>query len=346
MVETVPLPEEPEENIWFDLKMAWQGKVYELRVAGNDMVYDFRDVIYRLTNVPPVRQKLIGLTKGKLSPELDSTRFGTLGIKDGSKFTMIGTPEELSFKDPSQVTLPDVVDDFDVRYPRHLDGKNRVSPADDPRNLRRIEQKVKEIPITIMNPPRPGKGLLVLDLDYTIVDTKPLIAGSLPADECARPGLHRFLELAYQNYDIVIWSQTHWRWIEGKLYELGMLGGNRNYKVCFVADRSSMFPIFSMRNGQSYQHEVKPLAYLWASFPQWSAKNTIHIDDLSRNFAMNPGEGLRIRAFNSAGTLEGLRDRELERLGAYVSGRGTVYLRELLMKSLVSPNVPMREMWI
>jgi ubiquitin-like domain-containing CTD phosphatase 1 len=60
-----------------------------------------------------------------------------------------------------------------------------------------------------MNEPRPGKGLLVLDLDYSelagctgrwaqlipaIVDTKPLIAGSLPPSECARPGLHEFLE--------------------------------------------------------------------------------------------------------------------------------------------------------
>ena len=61
-----------------------------------------------------------------------------------------------------------------------------------------------------MNEPRPGKRLLVLDLDYSallicwnerdtdlvaaMVDTKPLIAGSLPSDECARPGLHEFLE--------------------------------------------------------------------------------------------------------------------------------------------------------
>lgn len=55
----------------------------------------------------------------------------------------------------------------------------------------------------VMNEPRLGKRLLVLDLDYSgyirgqltvaIVDTRPLLDGALPALECARPGLHEFL---------------------------------------------------------------------------------------------------------------------------------------------------------
>lgn len=104
----------------------------------------------------------------------------------------------------------------------------------------------------------------MLDLDYTIVDTKPLIDGSLPSSECARPQLHEFLELVYPHYDLVIWSQTSWRWLESKLVELcvfplgsplrflpdrslfsnflrGMLGDDsRNYKISFVVDRRPM----------------------------------------------------------------------------------------------------------
>lgn len=34
-----------------------------------------------------------------------------------------------------------------------------------------------------------------------ILDTKPLTTGSLPPAECARPGLHEFLELIYPFYD-------------------------------------------------------------------------------------------------------------------------------------------------
>jgi hypothetical protein len=52
----------------------------------------------------------------------------------------------------------------------------------------------------------------------------------------------------YPHYDIVIWSQTHWSWLETKLVELGVIGGPRNYKVCFVADRTTMFPVRQTRS--------------------------------------------------------------------------------------------------
>ncbi|KAJ3770743.1 hypothetical protein FB446DRAFT_806238 [Lentinula raphanica] len=38
-----------------------------------------------------------------------------------------------------------------------------------------------------------------------ILDTKPLMSGSLPPAECACPGLHEFLDARYTYYDICIW---------------------------------------------------------------------------------------------------------------------------------------------
>jgi ubiquitin-like domain-containing CTD phosphatase 1 len=73
----------------------------------------------------------------------------------------------------------------------------------------------------------------------------------------------------YPYYDICVWSQTHWRWLESKLVEIGMIGGDRNYKVSFVSDRTTMFPITTERNGEAWKHEVKPLAYFWAHQPHW-----------------------------------------------------------------------------
>mmetsp|Transcript_17608 Transcript_17608/g.36727 ORF Transcript_17608/g.36727 Transcript_17608/m.36727 type:complete len:180 (-) Transcript_17608:122-661(-) len=101
----------------------------------------------------------------------------------------------------------------------------------------------------------------------------------------------------YQYYDLVVWSQTSWRWLEVKLTELGMLT-HPGYKFCFVLDKTSMFEIVSTsRSGRKVTHHVKPLQIIWTKFPQWGSHNTVHLDDLSRNFALNLGSGLRCTPF-------------------------------------------------
>jgi ubiquitin-like domain-containing CTD phosphatase 1 len=95
------------------------------------------------------------------------------------------------------------------------------------------------------------RRLLVLDLDYTLLDCKAYSENSLSAvgkhyagteglgsddpKDYARPGLHAFLTAVYPYYDIVIWSQTAWRWLESKLIELEMVGGvnESHYNISF-----------------------------------------------------------------------------------------------------------------
>jgi len=189
----------------------------------------------------------------------------------------------------------------------------------DRRNLRKIKEAVASTNVNLMNPLREGKSLLVLDLDYTILDTKPLTSGTLPPSMCARPHLHEFLEAVYLNYDICIWSQTSWIWLETKLAELGIVGSDRPYKIAFVLDKKSMFQVFTKRDGKDFQHHVKPLKVIWSLFPQYTAKNTIHIDDLGRNFALNPCEGLKISAFKDCHTTRAMQDRELVSLSRYLT---------------------------
>ncbi|KAL7413364.1 HAD-like domain-containing protein [Mrakia frigida] len=292
-----------------ELKMSWSGKTFNLSVPDQDRVYDLKILIWSLTSVPIDRVKLIGLTSSRNPPE-ENAVIASLNLKSGKKFMMLGTSVENSFKDPTRLQQAEVVDDLDVDYTQA-----KIPPHLEPRNIRKIKETTAGMQLDLINPPRPGKKLLVLDLDYTIVDTKPLIDGSLPSSECARPALHEFLELVYPHYDLVIWSQTSWRWLESKLVELGMLGDeSRNYKISFVVDRRPMFTIFTEREGQPY----KRLQLLWNKFPQFSAANTVHIDDLSRNFALNPREGLKIKAFKGAGTNAAAADRELVKLGAYL----------------------------
>jgi len=43
--------------------------------------------------------------------------------------------------------------------------------------------------------------------------------------------------------------------------------------------------------------DCKPLPVLWARFPDYTPDNTIMFDDLRRNFAFNPQQGLVIRPY-------------------------------------------------
>lgn len=152
-----------------------------------------------------------------------------------------------------------------------------------------------------MHQPREGKPLLVLDLDHALLDfsSKQLAradsyeVGDHSAAALKRPFMDDFLTKAYQYFDLVVWSQTSWRWLETKLTELGMIT-HSGYRICFVLDKTSMFTITSKkRDGSSFKHHVKPLQIIWDKFPHWNSHNTVHVDDLRRNFALNMGKLLR-----------------------------------------------------
>lgn len=96
------------------------------------------------------------------------------------------------------------------------------------------------------------------------------------------------------------------------------------YKICFVLDKTSMFQIVSTnRSGKKVTHHVKPLQIIWSKFPHWNSRNTVHLDDLARNFALNLGSGLKCTAYyrkkkkkrNASG---GSNDAELLGLGRFL----------------------------
>ncbi|KAH9977387.1 HAD-like domain-containing protein [Lactifluus volemus] len=317
---------------WTSLFFSWSGRSFSLNIADSDRILDLKVALFSMTDVPPERQKILGLVKGKLPP--DDERIGDLGLINGKKFTLVGTPRGHELKDPSQLELlSDVVNDLDVDFSSNPSAAE--SHKNDQRNIRKIREATANLKINLIHPLREGKRLLVLDIDYTILDTKPLTSGALPPSECARPRLHEFLTAVYPYYDICIWSQTSWIWLETKLIELGMLGGSQSYQVrsgsmtsttslFTVLDKTPMFTVFSKRDGKSYSHHVKPLQIIWNHFPQYNGKNTIHVDDLGRNFALNPRQGLKISAFKDAHTPRAMADRELDDLAKYLLHVATI----------------------
>ena len=96
-------------------------------------------------------------------------------------------------------------------------------------NLQKFTESTE---VHIINPPRrtangAHKPLLVLDLDHTLLDfssraltengaTATDIGSSddTVANRLKRPYMDEFLTWTYKYYDLVVWSQTSWRWLE------------------------------------------------------------------------------------------------------------------------------------
>ena len=185
-----------------------------------------KEMLQERTRVLPKRQKLVGLVavKGGAKGVNDDLPISGLKVKGKSngttetvhQFILMGTPEEEIFVDPSDRNdLPDVVDDFDLDFNAGSDEwLNHVATGE---NLKKFTEQTE---VFIMNPPREGKPLLVLDLDHTLLDfsSKSLqrdVSTQLPGQGLAarmkRPYMDEFLTKCYRYFDIVVWSQTSWR---------------------------------------------------------------------------------------------------------------------------------------
>jgi ubiquitin-like domain-containing CTD phosphatase 1 len=345
-----PNEEQKTRHIHVSLSAKWGKERIEIsRLEPETKICTVKDIIFEKTNVLPKRQKLIGLTTNdkrkvtddvslselKLKPNNTQTKEdGTIEIKHS--FILMGTPEEQIFVDPSvHDDLPEVVDDFELNFNAGSDEWFAHVAKD--ANLKKFTEMTE---IHIMNEPRPNKPLMVLDLDHTLLDfNRKKIEQASHADAIAdtsshsigssthsviqqmkRPFMDEFLSSVYKYYDLCVWSQTSWRWLETKLIELGMLT-NPNYKFIFVLDKTSMFQIESTKKstGEKVKHHVKPLQIIWSKFPNvWSPTNTVHLDDLSRNFALNVENGLKVSAYYQKRNKGKSRDSELLGLATYL----------------------------
>lgn len=282
----------------------WSGKEYQIvDINEHDSVAILRHEIYKKTHVKPERQKLLNLKyKGKFAA--DDVKLGVLELKQNFKLMMVGSLEA-DIEDV--VNRPDDVDDV----VNDLDNEDdEVAVEYTEIYLAKVQKRIKDYKITMLNPSREGKKLLVLDIDYTLFDHRSAAEQGL---ELMRPYLHEFLTSAYENYDIVIWSATGMKWIEEKMKLLGV-SSHTDYKIMFYLDSNAMISVHTSKRGVI---EVKPLGVIWGKYNQYSSKNTIMFDDIRRNFLMNPKSGLRIRPFRQA-HLNRATDKELLKLMRYL----------------------------
>lgn len=252
-------------------------------------------------DVPHEKMRLMGFTNACGQAVSENDRLCDLSFKKTRTFMLMGTVREQQLREPP---------------PQAPAGS--PPPPPDPGSvirtelhLERLRTAIETTTIHMINQPRQSTKLLVLDLDYTVFDCK----SSAPITQCKRPFTDELLAEVYPFYDIVVWSQTRWHWVEAKLTELGLLTDSR-FCIAWCMDRSSMFTVTSAgRDGQPRIHEVKALEVIWAKFPAFGPHNTVHVDDLSRNFAMNPRNGIEVTPFR---VKHGTGDVELQHLTAYL----------------------------
>jgi ubiquitin-like domain-containing CTD phosphatase 1 len=203
-----------EQQVYFQVK--WSGKDYEIALPVDSTILDLKLKLLDETNVPPERQKLLGLkaSDGKLAA--DQVKLVDLNLKPTTKVMMMGTPIT---DEPEWIAEVDIIDDIGgSAKEKQLEVKDR------PENLKKIEERVRTYQFKKLNEPRPGKKLLVLDVDYTLFDHRTTVERTT---DLMRPHLHEFLTAVYPYYDIFIWSAT-------SLYVFAESTANTNFAMTIL----------------------------------------------------------------------------------------------------------------
>jgi ubiquitin-like domain-containing CTD phosphatase 1 len=150
----------PNDSV--DIHVKWRGSTYSFSLQLSTNLSELKLLIQGLTNVSPDSQKLIGLSK-KAGTKLNAN--ATLEshqpvLKNGAvNITLIGTPDaEIAELKEKVHGVSSVFNDFSHEF----------SPAT--KEWQQLQEFSQKTSIHFINEPRPGKKLLVLDLDHTLLD--------------------------------------------------------------------------------------------------------------------------------------------------------------------------------
>lgn len=298
-------------------EVAFSGEKHLLALPADSLVEDLKAQIEVVVGVSAPNQKLVGLPKAG-----DDVPLRVLPLKRPlQKIMLMGTRDDELRKakqaeEAAALEAANVINDLDA-----VEDEDALGDSGDPNDISRkrefldlIDKRIASYKPKILHGLRPeAKRLLVLDIDYTLIDHRTTVEHPL---QMARPHLHGFLQSAYEGgYDIVIWSATSMSWIELKMREMGVTR-SPHFKIAAFFDRGAMITVEHPTRGRV---EVKPLPVLWGMYPAagHGPHSTIMFDDLRRNFLMNPSCGLRIEACRNMPAIRG-SDRELLHLSKYL----------------------------
>ena len=235
----------------YKVQLKWNKQDLIFDLQGTQTLSELKSLIFEQTRILPDRQKLMGLKLKGAGPITNTTTIDELNL--ASKIMLMGTPEELITEfNASKPVQPDLSEgqEEEQQDTTWIEDPDTV-PLEKREEVRtKLERRIQTYQGKILNEPRPGKKLLVLDIDYTLFDHR---SSAETGAELMRPYLHEFLSTVYEHYDIGIWSATSMKWIESKMKLLGVEGISQgrtanpqyNYKIVFymwVSSVSIFFP--------------------------------------------------------------------------------------------------------
>ena len=303
-----------ETAICFEISFG--GARHSLAVSGEATVGELKTELEALLGVAAAGQKLIGMPAAPSpSPSGDAAPLAALPLKRPvQKLILMGTTDAnlaaaAAARDATSAAAGGGGED---------EGEDDEEPAAGARvaaslRLSDYEELIARRSAVAFTPVagfRPGRWTLVLDIDYTLIDHRSVVSRPL---DMARPFLHYFCALAYAHgYDIVIWSATSLSWAQLKMRDMGLTRASA-FSFAGYLDGRHMVPVEDAAYGRVL---VKPLAVLWRMGLAAPA-TTVHLDDLRRNFLLNPVQGLRIKACRDLPATRA-DDRELRNLACYL----------------------------
>merc|ERR1719499_1032462 len=236
--------------------VVWGSEKITLELHETQTLADIQTLLETETEVPIAKQKILGLKTISKTAISTETLVSDLKARK-NKFKMVGSAVELKTRDDFD-DIPRIIDDLEWDFVPDFSKMEQTHT----KYQKKIDDLVKNTEINIINEPRQGKKLLVLDLDNTLFDMKGM---RKTRDQLSlkRPYTDEFLRRLYPYYDFVIWSQTRWQWIEIKLTELCIIP---NFKMTFILDKTQMPKITSMTTRGMRSHQIKPLELIWKRF--------------------------------------------------------------------------------
>jgi len=158
-----------EPSSLLTLNFKWGKQTFTIDISGTATIADLRQQISTHTSIPTDLIKILNIKKTTNKRKFDNTCMIS-DCKIPKIIKIMGTAQEnmISEEDINMHDLPEIFDDLDTTA---LTG-NSLSSASE--TMSKLHESIANTPIkmSLMNNPRPGKMLLVLDLDHTILDFK------------------------------------------------------------------------------------------------------------------------------------------------------------------------------